>query len=188
MEAIATIYHNFTFRRGYSRASMNVVHGAIRMKIDIPRSWKVRGGQYVNIWFPNAGFRACVESHPFMIASWNTNTSLDGSDSQPMAIQLLIEPRDGFTRRLLRLAKENQSGPQHLVLYSGPYGLPASMEKYGSVLMIASGFGIAAQLSHIKELLDGYEACNVITRRIHLVWQLTYQGWANSTLLYTSES
>ena len=123
-----------------------------------------------------------------MIASWNTNTSLDGSDSQPMTVQLLIEPRDGFTRRLLRLAKENQLGSQHLVLYSGPYGLHASMERYGSVLMVASGFGIAAQLSHIKELLDGYEACNVITRRIHLVWQLMHQGRAGSTLFHTNDS
>ena len=56
------------------------------------------------------------------------------------------------------------------------------MERYGSILIVASGFKIAAQLSHIKELLDGYEACNVITRRIHLVWQLMHQGRAKSTL------
>ena len=144
METLVTIYRNFTLRRGYSRASVNPVQGAIRMNIEVPRSWKIRGGQYINLWFPTAGFRACVESHPFMIASWNAD--IDDSDSKLTTVQLLIEPRDGFTRRLLRLAQEHENGSEHLVLYSGPYGSPASMAKYGNVLMIASGFGIAAQL------------------------------------------
>ncbi len=50
------------------------------------------------------------------------------------------------------------------------------MKEYGTVLLIATGFGIAAILPHLKELLEGYERCEVVTRRIHVVWQLKGEG------------
>lgn len=91
-------------------------------------------------------------------------------------IQLLIEPRDGFTHRLLRHAKETPSKTNYLVLFSGPHSSATPMGGYGSILMIATGFGIAAQLPNLKALIDGYKRCEVVTRRIHLVWQLQDQG------------
>lgn len=240
-EGLVAVYRNFTLRRGYSRASVSKLRGAIRMRIDVPRSWSIRAGQYVNVWFPGVGFRAWLETHPFMIVSWTTNTEWSSSDSetatlmswtaekgnsfdpetatlgsrtvgkkggpsgekgssfnpegatlrswaarkrprsQLTTIQLLIDPRDGFTRRLLRHAETTRGTRKRLVLYSGPHGSPASMKEYGSVLMIASGFGIAAHLPYIKELLDGSQACQIVTRRIHLVWQLREQGKYAST-------
>ncbi|UNI15348.1 hypothetical protein JDV02_001888 [Purpureocillium takamizusanense] len=38
--------------------------------------------------------------------------------------------------------------------------------------MVASGFGIAAQLPYLKRLLHGYNSRRIRTRRIHLVWKL----------------
>ncbi|OBS20597.1 hypothetical protein FPOA_06950 [Fusarium poae] len=38
--------------------------------------------------------------------------------------------------------------------------------------MIASGFGIAAQLPYLKKLMHGYNSCKARTRRVHLVWKL----------------
>lgn len=210
-ESLVAIYRNFTLRRGFSRASVSKLRGAIRMRIDVPRSWSIRAGQYVNVWFPGVGFRAWLETHPFMIVSWTTDTEWSSSDSDTATlvswtagekggsvnadgatprswaakkkpsselttIQLLIDPRDGFTRRLLRHAETTRDTRKRLVLYSGPHGSPASMKEFGSVLMIASGFGVAAHLPYIKELLEGSQACEIVTRRIHLVWQLREQG------------
>jgi hypothetical protein len=38
-------------------------------------------------------------------------------------------------------------------MFSGPHGTDVSMDKYKSVLMAASGFGIAAVLPHLKKLI-----------------------------------
>lgn len=95
-------------------------------------------------------------------------------------VELLVEPRDGFTHRLHRYADTCSNETKHLVLYSGPHGAPTSMKEYGTVLMIATGFGIAAILPHLKELVDGNKRCEVVTRRIHLVWQLKTKGRMNS--------
>lgn len=41
----------------------------------------------------------------------------------------------------------------HLAWISGPHGSSAPVGEYGSVLMIATGIGIAAQLLYLKELI-----------------------------------
>lgn len=42
--------------------------------------------------------------------------------------------------------------------------------------MVATGFGIAAQLPFLKELIRGFNRSEVRTRNIHLVWRLNDLG------------
>ena len=108
-----------------------------------------------------------------MIVSWAVDAS---STPKLTTVHLLVEPRDRFTHRLLRYAKRSSEGTRHLVLYSGPHGTPTSTKEYDTVLLIATGFGIAAVLPHLKELLDRDERWEVVTRRVHVVWQLKGEG------------
>jgi NAD(P)H-flavin reductase len=50
------------------------------------------------------------------------------------------------------------------------------MDKYESVLMVASGFGIAALLPYIKKLIHGYNTRVGRARQIHVVWQISARG------------
>ena len=59
-----------------------------------------------------------------------------------------------------------------LAFFSGFHGLRVSIEDYSNVLLIASDFGIAAQISYVKELIRNYYRYKVRTYRIYLVWQL----------------
>ena len=108
-----------------------------------------------------------------MIVSWAVDAS---STPKFTTVHLLVDPRDRFTHRLLRYGKRSSEGTRHLVLYSGPHGTPTSTKEYDTVLLIATGFGIAAVLPHLKELLDRDERCEVVTRRVHVVWQLKGEG------------
>lgn len=45
------------------------------------------------------------------------------------------------------------------------------VEEYKTVLMFASGLRIAAQAPYLKQL-HGYNARDVRTRRIHVIWQI----------------
>ncbi|KAJ2982302.1 hypothetical protein NQ176_g1475 [Zarea fungicola] len=97
-----------------------------------------------------------------MVASW----SADVVDK----LDLLIEPRKGLTRRLLRCSPT----PQNLcpALFTGPHGNSVPVGDYEVVLMVASGYGIAAQLPYLKQLLHDYNRRSARSRRIHLVWEL----------------
>jgi len=55
---------------------------------------------------------------------------------------------------------------------SGPYGHGAPVGESGSVLLIATDIGIAAQLPYLKELISGFNHYQVRTRRIDLVRQV----------------
>ncbi|PIG79041.1 hypothetical protein AARAC_011844 [Aspergillus arachidicola] len=55
---------------------------------------------------------------------------------------------------------------------SGPYGINKPVDEYESVLVVASGFGIAGVIAYLKQLLYGYNTSSVRARRLHLVWQV----------------
>ncbi len=46
------------------------------------------------------------------------------------------------------------------------------MDDCENILIVASGFGIAAHLLYLKQLIHGYNTREVRARRIHLVWQV----------------
>ncbi len=53
------------------------------------------------------------------------------------------------------------------------------------VILVASGFGIAAHLPYLRQLIYRYNSRKVRTRRIHLVWQLETPGMS-SERVFTS--
>lgn len=197
LECFTILYRNVAIGRGCSRALIARHNHAVRMTVFPTRPWKVKAGQYVNVWIPSIDLFASLQSHPLTIASWK--------DGQPASLEVVIEPRSGFTRRLLDCADDYQeddksrvelrdeferrafgfarsypnqpeSSDFRMAFVSGPHGSSASASEYGKVVMIASGFGIAAQLPLLKELIQGFNRAEVRTRDIHLVWQLQNLG------------
>ena len=58
----------------------------------------------------------------------------------------------------------------------GPYGVGYDFSNFGTVLMFATGIGVASHLAYIDELVQGYRRCEVKTRRIVLIWELDADG------------
>ncbi|POR31235.1 Uncharacterized protein TPAR_08558 [Tolypocladium paradoxum] len=151
--------------RGFPRATITQSRGAIIVTRALSRPLLVKAGQQINLclFMPATSFRSLFQSHPFVVASW--------SDAPQSSLDLLIEPRRGLTQQLLvRSSKDPHCTCP--AIFTGPYGISVPVGEYGVVLMIASGFGIVAQLPYLKQLLHGYNSRRVRTRRIHLVWEL----------------
>lgn len=160
------LFRQFSWSRPYATSRVVQVHkanSAICLEIDVRRSWDVRAGQYIYIWMPFCSFSSLFQTHPFMITWWDQD-----SHDRTGKIYLLIKPRYGFTRKLLR----HLNAPALRTWVDGPYGKAENLGDYGSVLMFASGIGIAAQVPYIKELLADIKRFKVRTRSILLVWQL----------------
>ena len=137
------------------------------LKIQMPRPWTVRAGQYFFIWIPFCSFWSLFQSHPFTVAWWDEEP--DGSILQ---VYTIVQAHAGFTRKLIR-----HTDAQALWTWvDGPYGTAVEIGEYGNVLMFASGIGIAAQVPYVKEHLKGLKAHTVRTRSAILVWQLEHEG------------
>lgn len=106
-----------------------------------------------------------------MIVSW--------TEGHLMSLQLVVEPQRGLTKIFQDIVENDEStasSNSYVAFYSGPHGHSEPMGEYGTVLMFASGLGIAAQLPYIKQLLYDGARCRTRTKRIHLVWQLQEPG------------
>lgn len=88
-----------------------------------------------------------------------------------------VEPRRGLTRELLYHAQAGERGGafgSRWVLFSGPHGISAPVGEYESILLVGTGFGMAALLPYLQELIHGYQTRKVCTRRIRVIWQVRH--------------
>lgn len=165
---LLAMYRNGFFCFGLPRADIMHSKGAVLVRVVLSRPVRVKAGQYICLWLfiPSTSFHSLIEYHPFVVASW--------SDAPLDTLDLLIEPCAGFTQHLLRRSQTRQDLCR--ALFSGPHGNSVPVGNYEVVLMVASGYGIAAQLPYLKELLHGYNSRKARSRRIHLVWELRTIG------------
>jgi predicted ferric reductase len=165
LQWIFRIFRNFAWHRPRTRAELSQVNGALLVSVTVPRPWRVKAGQYVYLSVPRAGFWSIFQRHPFMISSWNEGT--DG-----LTVELLVKPRRGFTHKLIRCTEYFAVS----AFIDGPFGVGHDFSEYGTVLMFATGIGVAGHLPYINELVQGYIHCEVKTRHIALVWLIDKDG------------
>lgn len=157
-----------SFAFGKSQENGNTVT-AVQIRVVLPRPLKVEAGQYINLWMPSVGLWSWTQTHPFTITSW--------SRGRQDAIELLVQPRRGMTSDLLRHASvAADSSLTFLALFTGPHGTSEDVDLYESVLLIASGFGVATTIPYLKKMIYGYNTCTLQIRRLHLVWQMESIG------------
>ncbi|KAI9767299.1 MAG: hypothetical protein M1835_007053 [Candelina submexicana] len=113
------------------------------------------------------------ESH---LPTTNTQTALALLDVPPPSrstISLVISARTGMTRSLYTLASNSPSNQISLKgLIEGPYGGLESLHSYGTIVLFAAGIGITHQVSHVRDLLQGYDTHTVAARKIILIWSV----------------
>jgi predicted ferric reductase len=89
----------------------------------------------------------------------------------PSSISLVVHKRTGMTAALYERAAAAPHGRLTLRgAVEGPYGGLESLHSYGTVVLFAGGIGITHQVAHVRDLLEGYNAGTVATRRVVLVW------------------
>lgn len=161
---LVTLYRNASLDSGMCRAEISHINDIVQVRLTLPRHLKVSAGQYIGLWIPRVSFWSCLQIHPFTVVSW--------TEEKTNSLDLLVESRGGFTRRLHQHSKRHGRSSQSCVaVYTGPHGISVPVEDYETVLVVASDFGVFAPLPYLKQLMYGYKTCKSRTRRIHLVWQ-----------------
>ncbi|KAL5359314.1 hypothetical protein BJX96DRAFT_183665 [Aspergillus floccosus] len=153
-------YRNITSARFGSRACVRRKHaGAAELVIPVNRPFVARAGMTIYIWMPGVSPLSILQSHPFTITWWETD-----DEGRAKSLSLLIQKRNGFTRRLL-----DHSATEFLAWIDGPYNKSLNLGQYQRVLMVASGNGIVAQIPYIRELLD---LDPDVERTIFVAWEV----------------
>lgn len=158
------IYRNGLRKRLWSRARIIKRDDAFELSLNVARPWTVQPGQYIYLWVPGLSPGSFLQWHPFSIAWWVTNEA-----GQATSISLLVKPQHGLTSRLMRCPPSQKD---FYVAIDGPYGQSIDTSRYGTLILLATGVGIAAQMPIIKQALAQYKAGQTSVRRICVVWQM----------------
>jgi NAD(P)H-flavin reductase len=125
---------------------------------------KVDAGQYVNLWMPTVSLFSWAQTHPFTVTSW--------SRGQQTTLDLYVNAQRGLSATLLDRARRAPDGSVSVTAFvTGPHGTSEPVNQYESILLIASGPGIAAVIPYLKKLIYVHNTSTCRTRRVHVVWQ-----------------
>jgi predicted ferric reductase len=133
---------------------------SLKAEVTLPRPWKVRPGQYIYLTLAGVGLFSLFQRHPFMVLE----------SPKPNCVQLHIEPRNGFTRRLFERSRGKAT---NLVAFiEGPYGRAFDPQEYGTVVLLASGIGIVGHLASMQDLTQAYRSSTTKTRDLLVIWHV----------------
>lgn len=149
-------------RRSGSKTREIPVLDAVHVYVRLARPWTWRAGQWVYLSISGVSRTWFVQSHPFFVSWWYRDAKGDA------IIVLIVEKRKGFTKDLVSVDPRSEMR----AIVEGPYGRELHLESYGTVLLFATGIGIAGQLPYVTQLLEGYHNCEVKGRRIALFWEM----------------
>jgi hypothetical protein len=154
---------------GLPRASVERIGNAVCINVSLPVKRDIQAGQFLNVYIPGFSFWSFLQSHPFVVASVQGH-------GEGMTLRLLVEPRRGWTTKLIQYARARGSSANqlHVTFFSGPHGKSVPVDDYGIVILAASGWGLMAQMPYLQHLIRSHNRYTTRTRRIHLVWQLDH--------------
>jgi predicted ferric reductase len=197
VRVIHLLYRNLRNGKYLCRATIWSLPDAFQVHVKVPRSWKFRAGQYLYLGISGVTFGSWTQSHPYFVSWWYKDEK--GVDIVVFIIERrkgfsatlgfrssgnLILGRDlrggGFENagrdpRLLLATDQGIAAQQPTelsALIEGPYGLEIHPGEYGTVLLFATGIGIAGQLPYLKQFLQDFHNWDVKARKITLFWEV----------------
>ena len=168
VRTVRLVWRTASRRSGMSRARIERCDDAVVMTVDLARPLDCRNlaGRYVYISTLGVSIFSIFQQHPFSIAWWSR------SGKEAKSISLLIKPQRGYTGWLTYGPLEKS----HPVVIDGPYGRHIDTTQYRSVILFATGIGIAGQLSIVKETVERFSSRRTSTTRVVLVWAIDQEG------------
>ncbi|KFY82298.1 hypothetical protein V500_10648 [Pseudogymnoascus sp. VKM F-4518 (FW-2643)] len=140
------------------RAEIRAVNTEMTEVIVHDVQFKWAAGQHIYLRIPSIG---PLESHPFTIASACPNSS------SPTSIQLLVEKRGGFTKRLHAAATKQQDKGVTAII-TGPFGRPPTWAAFETLILISASTGITFTLPILESIVNNTDGLSCV-RRIEML-------------------
>jgi predicted ferric reductase len=158
------LYRNTLRKSLWSRARIIKCDEGFEVTLSVPRPFEFKPNQYIYLCVPGLTPGSFLKWHPFSISWWSCNDA-----GQAISLSLLVKPQHGLTQHLMRCPPSPQD---FYVAIDGPYGQGIDTSQYGTLILLATGIGIAAQMPLIKQTLAEYKASRTSVRKICVIWQM----------------
>jgi predicted ferric reductase len=189
LRCAVVLFRNVRNGKNRCRATVWSIPDAVQVHVKVARPWKYRAGQYLYLCIPGVSYGARMQSHPYFVSWWYKNK--EGED----VVVFIISRRGGFSASLadcpsgnlvLGVGQGKDGNPRFLLAtdpgrpqgtelrasIEGPYGQEVLLGEYGTVLLLATGIGIAGLFPFVKEFFQGFHNLEVKARRIALFWEV----------------
>ncbi|OBT72313.1 hypothetical protein VF21_09309 [Pseudogymnoascus sp. 05NY08] len=140
------------------RAEIRAVNDDMTEVIVHDVQFKWAAGQHIYLRIPSIG---PLEAHPFTIASACQDTSSASS------IQLIVEKRGGFTKRLHAAATKQQNTGVTAII-TGPLGRPPTWAAFETLILISASTGITFTLPILESIVNNTDGLTCV-RRIEML-------------------
>lgn len=154
---LVTVWRSGLFH-GFAHATLVQVAAGAMVELEASRTLQVKPGQYINLWIPTLGLFSIFQSHPFFVTSF--------SPEKTKNLELLVVPQPGLTKKYYKHANSRR----RMAFFTGPFGQSAPLSDYETVIMIATGSGIAAQIPYMFQLIQDHEDGRRVGRT-RIVWE-----------------
>lgn len=141
---------------------MRAANGLLWVDIRLPSTWSMQPGQYIQLWMPRAGLRACLQLLLFYPAVWER-------DQCQATLRLAARSRTGVVRKLYHKALASPISQRIAVL--GPYGRPDNFFRFGTIVIVAEDIGLFRMLSYIEMLVAASRRRKAMVRKLEILWQ-----------------
>ncbi|MFX3647979.1 MAG: NADPH oxidase family protein [Paenibacillus sp.] len=109
---------------------MKPLPDAIELTVSLSHPWTRHPGQYIQLWIPTLSLFSIFQSHPFCISWYGKAVGAAASWSNSQTYYAYFQ------------------GTQ-TVFIQGPLGVGSELSEFGTVILVATGIGIAPILSYL---------------------------------------
>jgi len=166
-----TMWHHRSWRILSQQALARSSNRLLWLDIAVPVEWAARPGQYVQLWAPHWGFRACLQLPAFYVASVDTVESTPETRTTGV-IRIVTRPRLGMTKRIARAADRAHETIRFPIYVLGPYGHSPPLGQYGTVVFVLESVGLFRALPFIRHLVQESRSRRSTVRRLEVMWQV----------------
>jgi len=131
------------------RAEIRILNDEMSEVIVHDVKFKWAAGQHIYLRIPSIG---PIESHPFTIANAYNNPT----DPSRNSIQLIVEKKSGFSKRLYTRAATGAPGGKKEVtaIITGPLGNPPEWAAFETLVLISASTGITFTLPILESIVN----------------------------------
>ncbi|THH14579.1 hypothetical protein EW146_g5768 [Bondarzewia mesenterica] len=152
--------------------------GFVRLTFQRPKHLHWTAGQSAFLTMPGVSTLP-FESHPFTIANADVSREKHGDAEKSSGgkdIMFIVNTREGFTKRLMDIAKV---GGSLKVFMDGPYGSPPRLRGFDTTVLIAGGSGITFTSPLLVDIIHRARHDHSVCRNVVFVWAIRHPDHIN---------
>ncbi|KAJ6033793.1 hypothetical protein N7460_000289 [Penicillium canescens] len=179
VDCMTTLFAHRPWRSFRHEVELSAFNQLLWLDVVLPRHRMIYPGQYVQLHFPRAGFRARLQFISLFVAFWEESAT-------GRTLHMVARPQPGLTLRLYEGVKQrhvrdargniqreklHQVTKQPVIVF-GPYGHYHNLNTFGTIIFVVEDIGFYRILSYIEMLVQASRDRKAMIRKVEVLWEV----------------